>query len=157
MGWTLSGWETGYERKTESGELGPVDARRRADASRFRGLRVRGLRRARGARSNRSDETERARQRSNDLEIALRARRSTAAAFATGYALLFLTIVLVPYRKGEVWAWWALLIGTLATTGIILLRVSVLGTHLGLAAVTFPLALGVVALLLDAGRLKAET
>ncbi len=93
----------------------------------------------------------------NDLEIALRARRSTAAAFATGYALLFLTIVLVPYRKGEVWAWWALLIGTLATTGIILMRVSVLGTNLGVVAATIPLAVAVVALLLDAGRLKAET
>lgn len=93
----------------------------------------------------------------NDLEVALRARRGTAAAFATGYALLFLTIVLGPYRKGEVWAWWALLMGTLATTGIILIRVSVLGTNLGLGAATIPLAVGVVALLLDAGRLKAET
>ena len=93
----------------------------------------------------------------NDVEIALRARRSTAAAFATGYALLFLTIVLVPYRKGEVWAWWAVLIGTLATTGIILLRVPVLGTSLGIAAATIPLAVGVAALLLDAGRLKAAT
>ena len=93
----------------------------------------------------------------NDLEIALRARRGTAAAFATGYALLFLTIVLVPYRRGDVWAWWALLVGTLATTGIILMRISVLGTNLGLGAATIPLAVGVVALLLDAGRLKPES
>ena len=93
----------------------------------------------------------------NDIEIALRARRGTAAAFATGYSFLFLTIVLVPYRKGEVWAWWALLIGTLATTGVILMRVPALGTNLGLAAATIPLAVGVVALLLDAGRLKSAT
>ncbi len=92
-----------------------------------------------------------------DLEIALRARRATAAAFATGYSLLFLTIVLVPYRRGDVWAWWTLLSGTLATTGIILLRVSVLGTNLGLGAATIPLAVGVVALLLDAGRLRPES
>jgi len=92
-----------------------------------------------------------------DLEIALRARRATAAAFATGYSLLFLTIVLVPYRRGDVWAWWTLLIGTLATTGIILMRVSILGTKLGLAAATIPLAVGVVALLLDAGRLRPES
>jgi len=92
----------------------------------------------------------------NDVEIALRARRGTAAAFGAGYALLFLTIVLVPYRRGDVWAWWILLIGTLTTTGIILLRVSVLGTNLGLAAATIPLAVNVVALLLDAGRLKPE-
>ena len=93
----------------------------------------------------------------NDVETALRARRGTAAAFATGYALLFLTIVLVPYRKGEVWAWWALLIGTVATTGVILMRVPMIGSHLGLAAATIPLAVGVVALLLDAGRLKSST
>ncbi len=92
-----------------------------------------------------------------DLEIALRARRATAAAFATGYSLLFLTIVLVPYRRGDVWAWWTLLVGTLATTGIILMRVSVLGTNLGLGAATIPLAVGVVALLLDAGRLRPES
>ena len=89
--------------------------------------------------------------------IAIKARRGTAAAFAAGYALLFLIIVLVPYRKGEVWAWWAVLVGTLTTTGIILMRVSLLGTHLGLAAATIPLAVGVVALLLDAGRLKPAT
>ncbi len=92
-----------------------------------------------------------------DLEIALRARRATAAALGTGYALLYLTIVLVPYRRGDVWAWWTLLVGTLATTGIILMRVSVLGTNLGLAAATIPLAVGVVALLLDVGRLKPES
>ena len=92
-----------------------------------------------------------------DLEIALRARRATAAAFATGYSLLFLTIVLVPYRRGDVWAWWTLLVGTLATTGIILMRVSVLGTNLGLGAATIPLAVGVVALLLDTGRLRPES
>ena len=38
----------------------------------------------------------------NEVEIALRARRGTAAAFATGYALLFLTIVLAsPTAKGK--------------------------------------------------------
>ena len=93
----------------------------------------------------------------DEVEVALRARRGTAAAFAAGYALLFLTIVLVPYRKGEVWAWWAVLIGVVATSGIILLRVAALGTQLGLGAATIPLGLGVLALLLDAGRLKSGT
>lgn len=85
----------------------------------------------------------------------LRARRGTSAAFGTGYALLFLMIVLVPYRRGDVWAWWALLIGTVATAGIILLRNPVLGTNLGLGAATVPLAVVVVALLLDVSRLKS--
>ena len=35
------------------------------------------------------------------------------------------------------------------------MRVPMIATNLGLAAATIPLAVGVVALLLDAGRLKA--
>jgi hypothetical protein len=35
----------------------------------------------------------------------LRGIRGTSAAFAAAYGVLFLTIVLVPYRRGDVWAW----------------------------------------------------
>lgn len=92
-----------------------------------------------------------------EVVTALRARRGTAAAFASGYALLFLLIVLLPYRRGEVWAWWAVLLATLVTSGLILLRVPLLRTHLGLAAATIPLVVVIVALLLDAGRLKKSS
>ena len=47
-----------------------------------------------------------------DVTTALRGIRGTAAAMAAAYGVLFLTIVLVPYRRGDVWAWWALLAGS---------------------------------------------
>src|SRR5215212_11568384 len=45
-----------------------------------------------------------------DAVKAFNGRRATAATWALGYALLGLAVVLVPYRRGERWAWWALLI-----------------------------------------------
>lgn len=90
-----------------------------------------------------------------DVATAVKARRGTAAAFAAGYGTLFLFITLVPYRRGDVWAWWALLIGAIAANGIILLRAPLLGTNLGLGAAAIPVAVSIVALLLDVGRLKS--
>lgn len=89
-----------------------------------------------------------------EITAALKARRGTAAAFGAGYAVLFLFIVLVPYRRGEPWAWWAVLVGTLVTAGVILLRVFLLQTQLGLGAAVLPLVVVAIALALDAGRLK---
>ncbi len=92
----------------------------------------------------------------NDVATMLRARRGTAAAFGAGYGLLFLVIALVPYRRGDVWAWWAILASTIITCSIILLRNPVLGTNLGLGAATIPLVVCVVALLLDVSRIKSS-
>ena len=89
-----------------------------------------------------------------EVATMLRARRGTSAAFGAGYGLLFLVIVLIPYRRGELWAWWSLLLATLVTSGIILLRKPILGTNLGLGAATIPIAVVVIALLLDVSRLK---
>ena len=69
-----------------------------------------------------------------EIAVALRARRATAAAYGAGFATLFLAITLGPYRRGEVWAWWTLLAGTLVVSGLILLRVPLLGIQLGTAA-----------------------
>jgi hypothetical protein len=69
-----------------------------------------------------------------EVETALRARRATAAAYAAGFATLFLAITLGPYRRGDVWAWWALLVGTLVVSVLILLRVPFLGIQLGATA-----------------------
>ncbi len=41
---------------------------------------------------------------------AFKGRRVTAATWALGYALLAIAVTLVPYRRGEQWAWWALLV-----------------------------------------------
>jgi len=66
-----------------------------------------------------------------ELATAVRARRATAAAYGAGFATLFLAITLGPYRRGDVWAWWALLAGTLVVSVLILLRVPFLGINLG--------------------------
>jgi len=90
----------------------------------------------------------------DDVATMLRARRGTAAAYGAGYGLLFLIIAVVPYRRGDVWAWWAILAGTILTCAIILLRSPMLGTNLGLGAATIPLAVCAIALLLDVSRVK---
>jgi hypothetical protein len=95
-----------------------------------------------------------------EVETGLKARRGTAASFGAGFATLFLAIVLGPYRKGDCWAWWALLIGTLVVAGLILLRMPALGIAMGSpgsgTVVEALLMLGVVGLglLVGAGRLR---
>src|ERR1700693_1424339 len=74
-----------------------------------------------------------------EVATALRARRATSAAYAAGFATLFLAITLGPYRRGDAWAWWALLAGTLVVTVLTLLRVAFLDTQLGAAAALLPL------------------
>ena len=102
-----------------------------------------------------------------EVLTAVRARRATAAAYAAGFATLFLTIVLGPYRKGDVWAWWALAAGTIVVSVLILLRIPFLAIRLGApAAVTGAgTALGTlvqlmvvgVGLALGAGRLSRSS
>ncbi len=65
------------------------------------------------------------------VETAVRSRRATAAAYSIGYATLFLLITLIPYRRGEVWAWWTLLGATLVVSVIVLLRIPLLETGVG--------------------------
>ncbi len=90
-----------------------------------------------------------------DREVAnaLRGRRGTAAALALGFGVLLMAVTLGPYRRGAVWAWWAILASTGVTAGVILLRVPTLGIVQGTYSVVgFLLVLA--ALLLDAGRLR---
>lgn len=99
-----------------------------------------------------------------EVATAVRARRATAAAYAAGFATLFLAITLGPYRRGDVWAWWALAAGMLVVSVLILLRVPFLGIRLGApAAVTgagtaltslLQLVVVGVGLALGAGRLR---
>src|SRR5215472_10091889 len=95
-----------------------------------------------------------------EVATALRARRGTAAAYAAGFATLFLAIVLGPYRRSDVWAWWALAAGTVVVSVLILLRVPLLGLQLGstaggtaTAAIIQLLVVG-LALALGSGRLR---
>jgi hypothetical protein len=90
-----------------------------------------------------------------DAAAALRAQRGTAAAYAAAYGVLFLTIVLGPYRRGEVWAWWALLAAGLTLLAIVALRIPFLGTQLGVPPTGAQIGLLVVGLLFDVRRLKS--
>jgi hypothetical protein len=87
--------------------------------------------------------------------VALRGIRGTSAAYAAGYSVLFLSIVLGPYRRREVWAWWAILGGVSAIALFTWPRVPLLGLKLGLGAALIQLGIVLVGLLLDVGRLRA--
>jgi hypothetical protein len=88
------------------------------------------------------------------LETALRGIRGTSAAYAAAYGVLFLAIVLGPYRRGEAWAWTALLVAGLTQCVLVLLRMPILGTQLGVAAAANSFVLLIVGLLLDVGRMR---
>jgi hypothetical protein len=66
--------------------------------------------------------------------------------------VLFLYIALVPYRRGDVWSWWALLAGALTLGVVIMARVPLLDTRLGAGTGLLQLAIVVVGLLLDVRR-----
>jgi hypothetical protein len=89
-----------------------------------------------------------------EILSALRGIRGTSAAYSAAYAVLFLSIVLGPYRRGETWAWWALLSALLLLTVLVVLRIPILGAKLGVGAAVIQCAIGIVALLLDVGRLR---
>jgi hypothetical protein len=101
-----------------------------------------------------------------EVATALRARRATAAAYGAGFVVLFLLITIGPYRRGDVGAWWTLLVGMLVVSALIMLRFPLLGVPWGVGpkaaamgagtAVSALIQLGVVGvgLALGAGRLR---
>jgi len=88
------------------------------------------------------------------IETALRGIRGTSAAYAAAYGVLLLAVVLGPYRRGDVWAWKALLFAGLVQFVLVLLRIPILGTQLGVSPAAIQFGLLVVGLLLGIGRLK---
>ena len=90
---------------------------------------------------------------------ALRGIRGTSAAYAAGFAVLFLATALGPYRRGESRAWWAILAGVLAIVVVTLARTPILGIPIGQGGTGPVLVLGgltLLALLLDVGRLSSR-
>ena len=84
---------------------------------------------------------------------AFRGRRATAATWALCAALLSIAIVLIPYRRGERWAWWALLAGIGISQFLSLARAIFLGTTFGTAAPAIILAILLLGLLAGAPRM----
>lgn len=89
------------------------------------------------------------------VEKALRGIRGTSAAYAGAFAVLFLAIVFGPYKRGEVWAWWALLAASVLHAAIVLPRLVFVDTTLGVGPAVTQAVVVIVALLLDASRLRA--
>ena len=90
---------------------------------------------------------------SDEVSKAFRGRRATAAAYALGFASFMLFVVLGPYRKGSVWAWWAILVSTVLLSSILVLRIPTLGISQGATTGIFLLVTIVIALLMDVRRL----
>jgi hypothetical protein len=90
-----------------------------------------------------------------EVLLGLRGIRGTSAAYAAAYAVLFLSIVLGPYKRGETWAWWSLLGALVLPCVLVVLRVPLLGAHLGVSPALQQCGIGVTALLLDVSRLRS--
>ncbi len=88
-----------------------------------------------------------------EVLLALRGVRGTSAAYAAAYAVLFLSIVLGPYKRGETWA--SLLGALVLPCLLVVLRVPLLGAHLGVTPALQQCGIGVTALLLDVSRLRS--
>jgi hypothetical protein len=94
-----------------------------------------------------------------EILTALRGVRGTSAAYAAGFAVMFLACVLGPYRRGEKGAWWALLAANAVIVLVVLARVPLLGLPLGSGGTGPTAILGglvLLGLLLDAGRLRSR-
>jgi hypothetical protein len=90
------------------------------------------------------------------VATALRGIRGTSAAYSAAFGVLFLAIVLGPYRRGDVWAWKALLAAGVTQCVLVLLRIPILDTQLGVSPAVNQLVILVAGLLLDVGRLKGS-
>lgn len=92
-----------------------------------------------------------------DVAQALRGRRATAAALGLGYGTLLLFVIVGPYRRGAIWAWWAILCSGFLVGGVMLLRIVSLGILQGATTGGLLLLVMVPALLLDLRRITGES
>ena len=84
---------------------------------------------------------------------AFRGRRATAATWALAAALLSLFVVVIPYRRGQRWAWWALLVSIGLSQFLSLARAVTLGTTLGTGTPAIILSVLLIGLLAGAPRM----
>jgi hypothetical protein len=84
---------------------------------------------------------------------AFRGRRATAATWALAFGLLAIAVTWVPYRRGERWAWGALLVSLGVSQFLSLLRAGMLGTTAGVGPPAILLAFVLLGLLAGAPRM----
>ena len=89
----------------------------------------------------------------DEAVLAFQGRRATAATWALGYAILSFLVVLVPYRRGERWAWWALLVSMVVSQLLSIARVVAIGTSLGAGTGGILLAIFLLGLLAGIPRI----
>lgn len=87
--------------------------------------------------------------------LGLRGVRGTAAAWGAAWAALFLAVVLGPYRRGDLWSWWGILVSTLALAAVAGARVLFIRLDAGTGTPLVLLVVVLVALLLDVKRLSS--
>jgi hypothetical protein len=87
---------------------------------------------------------------SPEVATALRGRRVTAATWALAYGLMLWGVLLVPYKRGERWAWWAILLSLVVSQLLSLARIPMLDTQQGAAASAILIGMALVGLLLGA-------
>ncbi len=85
--------------------------------------------------------------------LGLRGSRGTAAGWAAAWAVLFLSVVLGPYRRGDVASWWGILASAIALGVIVALRVPVLGLQAGTGTALVILLAVILGLLVDVKRI----
>lgn len=66
---------------------------------------------------------------SPEVATVLRGRRVTAATWTLAYGLMLWAVLLVPYRRGECWAWWAILLSIVVSQLLSLARIPMLDTR----------------------------
>jgi hypothetical protein len=84
---------------------------------------------------------------------AFKARRVTAATWSMAYGLLAILVAAVPYRRGERWAWWALLIAIGVSQILSIARVVTLLTTSGAGTAGLALAFTLLGLMAGAPRM----
>jgi len=84
---------------------------------------------------------------------AYRGRRATAATWALAYSLLAIAVIWIPYRRGEKWAWWALLISLGVSQFLSIVRAIALATTVGTGTPGILLAFVLLGLLAGVPRI----
>ena len=87
---------------------------------------------------------------------AFRGRRVTASTWAFGCGVLAVIVVLIPYRRGERWSWWALLVAVGLSQILSMARALVLGTTVGTGTAGLIFGILMLGLLAGAPRMFAE-
>lgn len=87
---------------------------------------------------------------------AVQGRRATAATWALAYSVIAIFVTLFPYRRGEKWAWWALLLSLGFSQILSAARIVTIGTSQGSQAAVTLLAVLLIGVLAGVPHIFAK-